>query len=479
MRKIFGDYLLKFQKQPIKHKNNPDNTKAVIFIDDRTDFWMMPVLKNFAYHLDDSWNFHIICTDRNIDWMRNTLRSEFWKVDVHHINEFLPITDWTLNLKNYIDFYTTPSVLESFKEETLLTAQFDSLLLDKLDSKWLEYDFIGAPCADGTVFNGGCTIRSKKAMLDCLSKIPFDDSPDDVYYSRKLKELGYKVPELETAVQFAVENMIHKDGIPTGFHGTEKYYFPDPAASEMLNRTAPIEVKKPLLFIATPIYKPPAHPKFMESLERCKGDPRFDFVFDYVAGDAHIERARSHILLKYLRYERPWDWLVMIDSDIEFNADILWGLINQEKDCIGAAYTFKAPEGSPKYRQPVIRAKAGEEAEGHLLKIMYLGGGCTIVSDALVKKMCAHYQDLKFLLNPDLLGGGKNVATYGLWNPVLIEQPSWGKDENGNNWMEMLSEDYSFCQRILDMGEDVWLDLSALIAHWDGDQCFQLATTSE
>ena len=43
----------------------------------------------------------------------------------------------------------------------------------------------------------------------------------------------------------------------------------------------------------------------------------------------------------------------------------------------------------------------------------------------------------------------------------------------------MLSEDYSFCERINRLGETCWLDIYAQLAHWDGDKAYILKDRSE
>lgn len=477
MRKQFGNYLLKFKDAPIVHRNKPENTKAVIFLDDRMDFWFMAVLKNYRYFLDETWNFHIVTTDRNYEWVCNELGHAAWKVKVHNIKEYFPdYAGVTLDLPTYIKFYTTKLVLESFVEDVFLTAQFDSVLLNPLDPKYLEYDFIGAPCGDGAM-NGGCTIRKKSAMLKVLENNTIPENViDDVWYSEQV----YWKPSPQVAAEFSVENFLIKDSKPFGFHGTNKYYVSDDVIGEALSYSAPVVIKKPRVMISSPVYKWPPHPKFVESLGLCEKDPRFDMSFRSIQGDAHIERARSMLLLQYLTAPEPHDWYVMIDSDIEFNGDIIWGLINREKDVIGAAYAFKAAEGNPKYQQPVIRSIDGEvPTQDGLVKVRHLGGGFTVVSDRFIKQMCEQYKDLEFMMNPDLLNGNEKQITYGLWNPVLIDQPHWPKREDGTCYKEMLSEDYSFCERVWDMGGECWLDLNCYIAHWDGDKCYQLKLTSE
>lgn len=481
MRPQFGDYLLKFRYLPIKAENRAENTKTVILLDDRMDFWTICVLKNFRYFLDDTWNFHVVCTDRNMGWMQQTLAQNGWKIAIHNIREYMPeYTSPTLDLETYIRFYTTPEILESFTEETLLTIQMDSVALNPIQDKWLEFAFIGAPCGNRAM-NGGCTIRSRKAMLDILylHEIP-SNCIDDVWYTEKMRELNLKMPTEQEAAEFAVENFLIQDSKPFGFHGTNKYYVNDEIVGKTLEYAAPVTLRKPRVMISSPVYKWPPHPKFVESLKRCEEDPRFDVEFRSIQGDAHIERARSMLLLQYLTCPTPCDWYVMIDSDIEFNGDIIWGLINRGKDVIGAAYAFKSPEGTPKFQQPVIRAIDGEQPTSDgLVKVRHLGGGFTVVSDSFIRKMCDHYRDEEFCMNPDLLSGKDHQMTYGLWNPVYIDQPHWGTKPDGTYYREMLSEDYSFCERIQLMGQDIWLDLNCYIAHWDGDKCYQLKLSSQ
>lgn len=483
MRKVFGDYLIQYQNSNLVRVNKEENTKAVVFLEDERSFWIKPVLQNYATFLDDSWNFYWICTDKNYDFLVKLTTEMGWSVGIRRIQDIIDDIPQQMSADTFNRIFKDPRWWESFKEETILTAQLDTILLQPFDNKWLEYDMVGAPCNFST-FNGGLCLRNRQKMLDCLANLDMQDmrfSPvaEDVFFTTALKHIGARLPSREEATAFSIENfpmnVEEYAARPFGMHGTNHYYIQDEIAAAIINGQAIKVQKPPHVLIVSPVYKWPPHPKFVESLQKCYSDPRMKISFHAVSGDAHIERARAMLLELYLRYEKPWDWLVMIDSDIEFNPDIIWGMINRGVDCIGAAYAFKSPEGTAKYQQPVIRPYHPEErTEDDLVRVRYLGGGFTLCSDALVKRLCEHYKDLEFFVNPDLMRGEGNGRTYALWNPILIEQESW---DNGKK--EMLSEDYSFCERIHAMGEKLWLDLRALIAHWDGDNCFKLATTTK
>lgn len=480
MRKVFGDYLIQYQDKGLVRENKPENTKAVVFLEDERSFWIKALLQNYASQLDDSWNFYWVGTDKNLRFMVDLLNDMGWKIGLRRIQDIIPEIPQQMDANSFNTVFKDKRWWSAFSEEHILTAQLDTLLLNPFKDEWLRFDMIGALCNVNT-YNGGLCLRNRKMMLECLDNmdmqdIRFSPAAEDVFFTTALRHIGGNLPTREEAAAFAIENFMPNVAefcsTPFGIHGTDHYYLQDEIASAIIQGKEIKVVKPPNVLIVSPVYKWPPHPKFAESLQKCYNDPRMNITFHSVSGDAHIERARAMLLELYLRYEKPWDWLVMIDSDIEFNPDIIWNMINRGVDCIGAAYAFKSPEGTPKYQQPVIRPFFPEErTEDALVRVRYLGGGFTICSDALIKKLCTAYEDLKFYVNPDLKRGEGSGKTYALWNPILIPQESWGENHN-----EMLSEDYSFCERIHLIGEKLWLDLRALIGHWDGDKCFKLAT---
>jgi hypothetical protein len=487
MRKVFGDYLESFKDSTIQQQNNPENTKAVVFCqDDRKDYFFPLILKNYREVLGEGWNFYIVTTGNNHLWMAEMVNELKFGLTIMPIQYLFPnFPHQGLSAAEFNTALLDAKFWEFFTEKSILITQWDCVLLNPIADHFFEYDYIGAPCSY-TTLNGGLSLRHRETMIQACNDPESQDLkayvPEDIYFTQTLRKMGANLPNKEMAEEFALESWITTEPgeynpHPVGIHGTDHYYMDDTLVSKIINKT-PIVIKpKPNVFIATPVYKWPPHPKFTESLQNVVNDPRMNVTFKPIVGDAHIERARSMLLEWYLRYEKPWDWFVMIDSDIEFNADIIWGMLNSGVDCIGAAYAFKSPEGTSKYRQPVIRPEEQSntiEREDGLVSIRYLGGGFTILSDTLVKRMCEYYKDLEFHINPDLKQGESEGKTYGLWNPVMVEQPSWGEGK-----YEMLSEDYSFCERILRMDEKVWLDRKAKIAHWDGETAYMVMTLAE
>ena len=102
--------------------------------------------------------------------------------------------------------------------------------------KFLDYDYIGAPWAEGFVGNGGFTLRSKLFMNLC-QEIPWNGEHDDWHACVTHREFfisrGCKYAPIDLAVTFSLEGMIpgydyNLDNC-FGFHGRGEveYLFKD------------------------------------------------------------------------------------------------------------------------------------------------------------------------------------------------------------------------------------------------------------
>ena len=232
----------------------------------------------------------------------------------------------------------------------------------------------------------------------------------------------------------------------------------------------PVNVPKKVykVFIACPAYKWPVDPHMQASVQAAINHPGLDCEFNAVVGDAHIERARAVLLSNYAQSEKEFDYFLNVDWDIEFDPNDLYRACSRELDCVGGPYAFKTKDpgkdGQIVFR-PAPEAKATEE---HLLESLYLGGGFTMLSDKLVKHLYTEYdEEFGFNLNPDL--NENRHRAIAVWNPIIIDRPDWGE-----GMRELLSEDYSLCERIRDLGYTCWVDLQIMLKHWDGDKCFEL-----
>jgi hypothetical protein len=101
------------------------------------------------------------------------------------------------------------------------------LLREGIDD-FLQYDYIGAPIKNFPfpAMNGGLSLRSPKAMLECIAKRPINTTKyanhnEDIYFSYICKELGFNMPDFETARKFSVETIFGLGSL--GIHACNKY----------------------------------------------------------------------------------------------------------------------------------------------------------------------------------------------------------------------------------------------------------------
>jgi hypothetical protein len=228
------------------------------------------------------------------------------------------------------------------------------------------------------------------------------------------------------------------------------------------------------VFIGSPVYKWPPEPHMAMSVQKMMEDPRFDADFRAVVGDAHIERARASCLAEYLEYTKEWDYFLNIDWDIEFNPDDVYRMCERDLPVLGGPYTFKS-DREDKNKSIVFRPLLGEDRkEDYTLQCAYIGGGFTMIRGDVIKKLMENYEELSFWENPDMHDPPRK--TYALWNPIMLPREDWGEDPAGGWKKELLSEDYSLCQRILDMNIPIHMDLQVLLTHWQDGHPWRLDT---
>jgi hypothetical protein len=185
-------------------------------------YWQLPiVMRNFSYFLGPEWNFYIFCTTQN----QNMVNAQFADWRIHKL-----CADIRLDSASYNKMFFEQEFWDILQEETLLFAQEDCIACQPLDTSFLKYDFIGAPCGDMTTFNGGLSLRKKSSILECLERYaPWKGMEnEDVFFCKALRQMvkegdrNILLPEGDEAIRFSVESFYHT--LPFGMHGTNKFY---------------------------------------------------------------------------------------------------------------------------------------------------------------------------------------------------------------------------------------------------------------
>lgn len=195
------------------HFDFVDNgTTRLAFIgDDRDDETTRRVISNFRTELGDTWDYEFAHAPAGNAMM---LSYAFWRDKL-------------------------------LRYEYVLIYQRDSICLQAIPDEYFGYDFIGAPCGDW-VMNGGLSLRKTAAMCRALRLVvPNEGEPEDVYFSRALRQIGGVLPKVSLAASFSVENMYVK--LPYGIHGTDKDYLSDNLAEYIMSRAEEFRTRRPEL----------------------------------------------------------------------------------------------------------------------------------------------------------------------------------------------------------------------------------------
>jgi len=188
------------------------------------------------------------------------------------------------------------------------------------------------------------------------------------------------------------------------------------------------------------------------------------------SGDSLITRARQSILTHFLS-ETKATHLLFVDSDIGFEPEQVFRLLDFDADFTAAAYPVKAidwslmPAAVAAGRMPLESATLsylveGEQSHGLVtrhgfVKARYAGTGFMMIRRAALEAMVEHYAELRYRSEHkahDPFEG--NPWRSALFNCMIEPETS-----------TYLSEDYSFCQRWTDMGGEIWVDLTAKLEH--------------
>lgn len=225
IQKDVGKYLIEtYNHIEFKHENKKENTRVAVIVETRDAYFLPLVLKNFCNILGKDWNFHLFINDKV---------EKFLSIELPHFKyRITKIQNTRMTPEQYSSLLRQKHFWEKIHEETILVFQIDCLLLRPIPLWAEQYDMIGAPCGliqgnERCVFNGGFSLRKKKAMLDValenMEQNQQENRPEDVFFTDVLWEKGgYILPDVKTAYHFATEDVYSTH--PVGIHGTDKYY---------------------------------------------------------------------------------------------------------------------------------------------------------------------------------------------------------------------------------------------------------------
>lgn len=166
-------------------------------------------------------------------------------------------------------------------------------------------------------------------------------------------------------------------------------------------------------------------------------------------GDSLIERARHDSLAEFL--DSGADYLLTLDDDVNVPYDTIPQLVSRDKDIVAGFYRLKQQDIIMAIRpitdeRPTIEYYRDVFAKGECVRVRYASTGCMMVKREAVLDMVEKYPDVRYVQNLTQ----KQIS--GLYLPFIYKG-------------ELLSEDWAFCQRALDVGYEVWADGAVRLGH--------------
>lgn len=230
MEHKFGEYLVSnYWGKPCIHKNLDENTRVAVIVETRDAFFLPLVIANAVDKLGTHWNLHVIAPSQVLESLHDSLpQCEFASTKLGCPTK--------ITTRQYSALLRKRSFWNRIREGTILIFQLDVVLLRGVPS-WAEaYDYIGAPCGSldsNFVINGGLSLRSKSAMLQlCGDESMTESEPEDIYFTRELRNAGATLPSIRDAVRFACESIYDKECC--GVHGTCHYFLPPETIAKIL-----------------------------------------------------------------------------------------------------------------------------------------------------------------------------------------------------------------------------------------------------
>lgn len=223
-----------FAKKNHVHRNG-SFVAAILYTDDDLPY-LISTLKRFHNILDNKWTIQIFLNDKKFEKSKKTVESEFLSSRIERKIIMNQAGQDFKNDRNSINKYLVLNTVfwRSMHGRTILIFQADAVLCSKSPHKldeFIHYDYIGASWPskylpgpnetysdielNETQFqggNGGLSIRSQKAMIQCSiaarKDYPYEeDEPEDMYFSRCLKFYlkNVTLPTPAVQINFAVE----------------------------------------------------------------------------------------------------------------------------------------------------------------------------------------------------------------------------------------------------------------------------------
>jgi len=209
------------------------------------------------------------------------------------------------------------------------------------------------------------------------------------------------------------------------------------------------------LFLALPVYGG-YHPHFVASLMHLIAHRPCEMVIRPCVGDSLVARARNRLAAQFLASDCTH--LLFLDTDLIFSVEHVARLISHGEPVVAGLYPKKQAELAW-----VCNFLPDSECDDRgLHPVRYAGTGCLLIAREVLEAMRDRWPELAY--DPD--DGDESGRKWDFFACGVRQCPETGR-------RRYLSEDWWFCQRVLDLGHRVLMDTQVVLKHC-GDAIYPL-----
>lgn len=214
-------------------------------------------------------------------------------------------------------------------------------------------------------------------------------------------------------------------------------------------------LRTPKLFVAVPCYGS-VPVQFMQCMIRLVTETPCNLTVRFVPGDSLVSRARNTLTADFLSTDCTH--LLFIDSDLVFSPEHIARLLAHCEKVVGGFYP-KKQDGALQWVCNALAEHPYADGRG-LQRVRYMGTGFLMVERCVFAAMLEEL--------------GEAIA-YTADQTGRAEHDFWAVGPYGfpDGSTRYLSEDWYFCQRVLDLGVPVYGDTRVILKHL-GSACYPL-----
>tara|TARA_X000001382_G_scaffold18574_1_gene11409 strand:- start:145 stop:1035 length:891 start_codon:yes stop_codon:yes gene_type:complete len=189
-----------------------------------------------------------------------------------------------------------------------------------------------------------------------------------------------------------------------------------------------------------------------------------------------VTQGRNLCVAEFLNHSDNYDYLLFIDSDIDFEANTIFKMIGADKDIIACPYPMKMIDTdrmwAKLHQTDLIKTKDDLLKAGYsfplkmdnkdninidhgIIEVSHAPTGCMLIKREVIEKMMKHHPELK-IYQPTIVNG-KETSKENFYN--LFDTLHDVKTKR------YFGEDFGFCQRWTDMGGKVYIYALDYITH--------------